>query len=60
MSEPEDQTAEAPACERCGASTYATTRRMRTHDITGRQAVPRDVVAPVWRCPRCGREMPRH
>jgi predicted RNA-binding Zn-ribbon protein involved in translation (DUF1610 family) len=48
-----------PACERCGTATYPSTRTMRTHDITSGQAVPRDTVADVWRCPRCGREMPR-
>lgn len=56
----DDQPAQAaPACERCGAGTYASTRKMRTHDISTGQAVPRDTVAQVWRCPRCGRETPR-
>jgi hypothetical protein len=32
---------------------------MRSHQIHGTQAVPQDKIVDVWRCPRCGREMPR-
>ena len=57
----DDQTAQAapPDCERCGARTYPSTRTMRTHDVSTGRAVARDRTYPVWRCPRCGREMPR-
>jgi hypothetical protein len=50
---------EAPPCERCGTRTYPTKRKMRMHQIHGGQAYPQDSVVPVWRCPSCGREMPR-
>ncbi|MEW6583007.1 MAG: hypothetical protein AB1416_09625 [Actinomycetota bacterium] len=48
-----------PDCHRCGARTFATTRTMRTHDISSGRAVPKDTVYPVWRCLRCGAESPR-
>ncbi len=49
----------APDCERCGTRTYATTRTMRTHDISSGRTIPRDQTFPVWKCPSCGREAPR-
>lgn len=52
-------TQDAPDCDRCGTRTYATTRTMRTHDITTGRALPRDTTYQVWRCPSCGREAPR-
>lgn len=55
----ETHAGDAPACERCGVRTYPSTRRMRMHQIYGGKAVPEDQVVPVWRCPSCGREMPR-
>jgi hypothetical protein len=59
MSSTEPTAAEPPACERCGARTYPSTRKMLSHDISSGQAVPREKVVDVWRCPRCSREMPR-
>lgn len=50
---------EPPDCARCGARTFATSRRMRTHSIEQGRAVPRDTDHPVWRCLRCGAETPR-
>lgn len=38
---------------------YHSTRDMRRHDIIQGKAIPRDTRFPVWRCPACGREMPR-
>lgn len=55
----ETTAAEPPPCERCGTRTYPSRRNMRTHDITTGQAVPQDTVVETWRCPSCGREMPR-
>ncbi len=60
MSEADQQTeVTAPDCERCGVRTYATTRVMRSHDISTGRAIPKDEKFPVWRCPACSREMPR-
>ena len=50
---------EPPACERCGTRTYASRRQMRMHQIHGGKAIPQDQTVQVWRCPSCGREMPR-
>ena len=55
----EATTQDPPDCERCGTRTYPTKRRMRMHQIQGGQAIPQDRVVAVWRCPSCGREMPR-
>ncbi len=49
----------APPCPKCGAATFATTRKMRTHDLDGASAVARDRMHPVWRCMRCTTEIPR-
>jgi predicted RNA-binding Zn-ribbon protein involved in translation (DUF1610 family) len=38
---------------------FPSRRAMRSHDITSGQAVPLDKVVDTWRCPSCGREMPR-
>jgi hypothetical protein len=38
---------------------FATTRKMRVHDMGGASAVARDLVFPVWRCMRCQTEVPR-
>lgn len=52
-------TTDAPPCPKCGAATFATTRRMRTHILEGATAVPRDHSHPVWRCMRCSNEVMR-
>ncbi len=49
----------APECPKCGSQTFATQRRMRTHDLGGASPVARDQDHPVWRCMRCANEMPR-
>ncbi|MCU0307425.1 MAG: hypothetical protein MUE51_06585 [Thermoleophilia bacterium] len=59
MSETAAEPAQAPECPRCGAGTFATTRTIRTHDITSGRAVPKEQAHPVWRCFRCGAETPR-
>jgi len=50
---------EPPPCERCGVRTYPSRRAMRMHQIAGGKAIPQDQVVDTWRCPSCGREMPR-
>lgn len=52
-------TTDAPPCPKCGAATFATNRRMRTHDLDGASAIARDHLHPVWRCMRCANEVPR-
>jgi hypothetical protein len=38
----------------------ASKRSMRTYDmVRGGPAVPIDKTVEVWRCPACGRELPR-
>ncbi len=49
----------APPCPKCEAQMFATTRKMRVHDMGGASAVARDLVFPVWRCMRCQTEVPR-
>ena len=49
----------APPCPKCGAATFATTRKMRTHDLDGASPVARDRFHPVWRRMRCSNEVPR-
>jgi len=49
----------APKCPKCEAQMFATTRKMRVHDMGGASAVARDQVHPVWRCMRCQNEIPR-
>lgn len=59
MTETETPQATPPPCERCGTRTFPSRRSMRSHDIATGQAVPQDKVVDTWRCPSCGREMPR-
>jgi hypothetical protein len=59
MADAPSQPVGAPPCERCGVTTYPTTRQMRTHGLEAGKAIPHDKVVDVWRCPACGREMPR-
>ena len=55
-----DATSEAPPpCPKDGITMRPTTRVMRTHDIQSGKAVPEDKTVAVWRCPACGRELPR-
>lgn len=49
----------APSCPKCDAQMFATTRKMRIHDMGGASAVARDHVYPVWRCMRCQNEIAR-
>jgi hypothetical protein len=49
----------APPCVKCGAATFATQRKMRTHDLDGASPIARDSTHPVWRCMRCAYEVPR-
>ncbi len=59
MTEISETAAETPPdCERCGTRTYGTTRQMRMHQLRA-GAVPENKTVPVWRCPSCGREVPR-
>ena len=37
----------------------ATTRVMRSHGLQAGKAIPDDKTVNVWRCPACGRELPR-
>jgi len=59
MTETETAPQTPPACPRCGVTMFPSRRAMRSHDITSGQAVPMDKVVDTWRCPSCGREMPR-
>ena len=52
-------TTDAPPCPKCGATTFATTRTMRVHDLDGASAIARDRKVPVYRCMRCQNEVPR-
>lgn len=49
----------APPCVKCDAATFATQRKMRTHDLDGASPIARDNMYPVWRCMRCAYEVPR-
>lgn len=49
----------APPCPKCDGQMFATTRKMRVHDMGGASPVARDNVFPVWRCMRCQNEIPR-
>lgn len=49
----------APQCPKCEAQMFATTRKMRVHDMGGASAIARDQIHPVWRCMRCQNEIPR-
>lgn len=49
----------APKCPKCEAQMFATTRKMRVHDMGGASAIARDQIHPVWRCMRCQNEIPR-
>lgn len=55
----ETDTTTPPACPKCGAATFPTTRTMRTHDIEQGRAIARDKEHDVWRCMRCTTEIPR-
>ncbi|HEX2503352.1 MAG TPA: hypothetical protein VHK00_05375 [Miltoncostaeaceae bacterium] len=55
----ESQSTGPPACPKDGITMRPTTRVMRSHGLQGGKAVPRDKTVDVWRCPACGRELPR-
>ena len=61
MTETDATITEPPACERCGTRTMPSRRKMKRHglDVAERRAIPQETVVDTWRCPRCGREMPR-
>lgn len=48
-----------PACERCGTTTFRSSRAMKSHSLAEGRAIPQHQVVETWRCPRCGRESPR-
>ncbi len=56
-----DETTSAgpPPCPKDGIAMRPTTRVMRSHGLEGGKAVPEDKTVDVWRCPACGRELPR-
>jgi hypothetical protein len=58
MTEIQATTPDPPACERCGTRTYPSRREMKMHQLRAGD-VPMNRTVDVWRCPSCGREMPR-
>ena len=48
-----------PPCPKDGIAMRATTRVMRSHGLQAGKAIPHDKTFDVWRCPACGRELPR-
>jgi predicted RNA-binding Zn-ribbon protein involved in translation (DUF1610 family) len=48
-----------PACPKDGIAMRPSKRTMLAHDISSGQAVPVERTVDVWRCPMCGRELPR-
>ena len=48
-----------PPCPKDGITMRPTTRVMRSHGLQGGKAIPEDKTVDVWRCPACGRELPR-
>lgn len=48
-----------PGCPKDGIAMLPSRRTMRTHDISSGRAIPVDRTVDVWRCPACGRELPR-
>jgi hypothetical protein len=55
----EPAAATPPDCPVHGIAMRPTTRVMRSHGLEGGQAIPHDKTVNVWRCPACGRELPR-
>jgi hypothetical protein len=48
-----------PPCPKDGIAMRPSKRTMLTHDISSGRAVPVEQTFDVWRCPACGRELPR-
>ena len=48
-----------PPCPKDGIAMRPSKRTMLTHDISTGHAVPVEQTFDVWRCPACGRELPR-
>ncbi len=48
-----------PPCPKDGIAMRPSKRTMLTHDISTGQAIPVEQTFDVWRCPMCGRELPR-
>jgi predicted RNA-binding Zn-ribbon protein involved in translation (DUF1610 family) len=48
-----------PPCPKDGITMRPTTRVMRSHGLQAGKAIPEDKTVNVWRCPACGRELPR-
>ena len=48
-----------PPCPRDGVAMRPSRRTMLAHDISSGHAVPVERTVDVWRCPMCGRELPR-
>ena len=48
-----------PPCPTDGIAMRPSKRTMLKHDISSGQAVPVEQTFDVWRCPKCGRELPR-
>jgi hypothetical protein len=48
-----------PACPADGVTMFPTTRTMRSHGLEAGKTVPYERTVTVWRCPKCGKELPR-
>lgn len=48
-----------PNCPVHDIAMRPTMRTMRSHGLHAGKAIPEDKTVTVWRCPVCGRELPR-